>query len=73
MPRVGFETSIPVYKRAKSFRALHRAATVSDMLATFCFEFFRLHGEVKKKMKQEPCNSAFHCCIIIIIIIIIII
>jgi hypothetical protein len=28
MPRVGFEPKIPVFERAKAFRALDRAATV---------------------------------------------
>jgi hypothetical protein len=28
MPRVGFELTIPVFKRAKTFHALHSAATV---------------------------------------------
>jgi hypothetical protein len=30
MPRVGFEPTIPVFERAKTFRALHSAASVTD-------------------------------------------
>jgi hypothetical protein len=29
MPLAGFEPTIPVFKRAKTFHALHRAATVT--------------------------------------------
>jgi hypothetical protein len=31
MPRVGFEPTIPVFERAKTFHALDRAATVVSL------------------------------------------
>jgi hypothetical protein len=34
MPRVGFEPTIPVFKRAKTVRALDRAATVIGIVIT---------------------------------------
>jgi hypothetical protein len=32
MPRVGFESTIPVFERVKTFHSLDRTATVIDML-----------------------------------------
>jgi hypothetical protein len=39
MPRVGFEHTIPVFERAKTFRALDRGATVIGQLPTFSWLF----------------------------------
>jgi hypothetical protein len=35
MPRVGFESTIPVFERAKTVHALDRAATVIGSLAAY--------------------------------------
>jgi hypothetical protein len=49
MPWVGFESTIPVFERAKTFHALDRAATL----------FVRLDGSnVQKKKKKKEHNCA---------------
>jgi hypothetical protein len=35
MPLAGFETTIPVFKRAKTFHALDRAATVTGCVTIY--------------------------------------
>jgi hypothetical protein len=35
MPSVGFETTIPVFERAKTVHALDRAATVIGMFVSY--------------------------------------
>jgi hypothetical protein len=37
MPRVGFESTIPVFEREKTFHALDRAATVISTSEAFCY------------------------------------
>jgi hypothetical protein len=44
MPRVGFETTTPVFKRAKTVHAIYRAATVIGTVITYI---------IKKKYKQH--------------------
>jgi hypothetical protein len=43
MPRIWFERTIPVFERAKTFRALDRAATVTGLvtftLSKYIFTF----------------------------------
>jgi hypothetical protein len=45
MPRVGFETTIPVFEQVKIFHALNRAATVNKYM------------HKKKKYRKQSVNN----------------
>jgi hypothetical protein len=58
MPRVGFESTIPVFERAKTFHALDRAAAVIGSLQScICLKIFPFKGgEQKFYIPQVYCS-----------------
>jgi hypothetical protein len=58
MPRVGFETTIPAFKRAKTVHVLHRSATVIDTTSIKR----RIHNTVRIKCTVQPVSyiQKFH-------------
>jgi hypothetical protein len=60
MPLAGFEPTIPVFKRAKTFHPLDRAATVTGTTINYYYEGFEVFTAVVMKSiifwDMTPCS-----------------
>jgi hypothetical protein len=54
MPRVGFEPTIPVFGRAKTFRSLDRAVIVTGRILTYGGKYSKSHF-VANVMNKVAC------------------
>jgi hypothetical protein len=57
MPRVGFELTFPVFKRAKTFHALDREATVIGQLLFTATAHVRLQVTSIRLVLQQQCEA----------------
>jgi hypothetical protein len=55
MPRVGFEPTIPVFERAKTFLASDCAAAVFGSLITEVIKEHEMQGAGRTRSEDEPC------------------
>jgi hypothetical protein len=71
MPRVGFESTSPVFERGKRFRALDRAATVVGtnnlkFKKTFWEELIAYYPLIRHELHRERrIKPVFYCCVFI--------